>query len=52
MGSSSGVAYEMIVFLPLMTYRRLLLNRIEEDIQLTLSKGLELKFFLGDVVGF
>ncbi|KAG5385095.1 hypothetical protein IGI04_036565, partial [Brassica rapa subsp. trilocularis] len=29
--------------------KRLLLNKIEEDIQLMLSKGLELKSFLGDV---
>ncbi|KAG5388653.1 hypothetical protein IGI04_030194, partial [Brassica rapa subsp. trilocularis] len=39
----------MIVFPPLMTFQRQLLNRIEEDIQLMLSKGLELKSFLGDV---
>ncbi|KAF3584838.1 hypothetical protein F2Q69_00031621 [Brassica cretica] len=42
----------MIVFSPLMSSQRLLLNRIEEDIQLMLRKGLELKFFLGDVAGF
>ncbi|KAG5384702.1 hypothetical protein IGI04_036172, partial [Brassica rapa subsp. trilocularis] len=40
---------DMIVFPPLMTFQRLLLNRIEEDIQLMLSKVLELKSFLGDV---
>ncbi|KAG5374429.1 hypothetical protein IGI04_042219, partial [Brassica rapa subsp. trilocularis] len=39
----------MIVLPSLMTFQRLLLNKIEEDIQLMLSKGLELKSFLGDV---
>ncbi|KAG5409408.1 hypothetical protein IGI04_005727, partial [Brassica rapa subsp. trilocularis] len=46
-----GLEYlvRMIVLPSLMTFQRLLLNKIEEDIQLMLSKGLELKSFLGDV---